>query len=269
MAPAVGGVEVVPGPAHPVITTQAAVNAISLIFIASIPSRYPPHGNDVAMLRGRVEDISAVLQRPGLVVVDKPAGVLSVPGKGEANQACVATWVREHFPHAQGPITVHRLDMETSGLMVVALNASVHRALSALFERRQVEKHYEALIAPGLRSSGLAESGEIDLPLRPDIDRRPIQIVDRIHGRPSRTLYRVLDDPGPQARLALEPLTGRSHQLRLHCAHPADDGGLGRPIIGDRLYGGLPAARLMLHAVELAFTAPDGEPIRVQRPAPF
>ncbi|MCG3122864.1 MAG: Ribosomal large subunit pseudouridine synthase A [Phycisphaerales bacterium] len=220
------------------------------------------------------------------VVIDKPSMMLSVPGRGEHKQDCVAARVRAMFPAATGPLTVHRLDYETSGLMVFALDEDAHRFLSRQFEERKVKKAYVAILQGRLTQ----DEGEISLPLRADIDQwpRPVHIVDHVHGREAITRWRVLaretlrrdtfpfdpvaapalsGAPGVQfppgaswpvdevevTRVRFEPLTGRSHQLRVHSAS-----GLHAPIIGDPLYGGLPASRLMLHAAELHFQAPGG-----------
>lgn len=193
---------------------------------------------------------------PRFVVVEKPAWMLSVPGKGPDKQDCVAARIAARFPHARGPLIVHRLDMETSGLMVLGLDEEAQRDLSRQFEERVVEKQYTALLSgeatPGTRDLvGEADSGEISLPLRADIERRPIQIVDHVHGREAVTRWRVLARETDRVRVLFEPLTGRTHQLRVHAA-----AGLGRPIIGDLLYGGEQAERLMLHASRLSFLEP-------------
>lgn len=209
------------------------------------------------------------------VVVDKPAGMLSVPGKGPHKADCVAARVRALLPHATGPLVVHRLDMETSGLLVLGLDEDAQRDLSGQFERRETRKAYVALV-DGSRGQVPRDRGEINLPLRPDIERRPIQIVDHAHGRPATTRYRVLGREIDRVRLRLEPVTGRTHQLRVHCADPC---GLDAPIIGDALYGPpgghapeepAPPARLMLHAAELAFRAPGrGAMLDFASPVPF
>ncbi len=205
-------------------------------------------------------------------VVDKPSGLLSVPGKGPAKQDCVASRIRAMFPHASGPLIVHRLDMDTSGLLVVALTPDAQRELSRQFEQREVEKAYVAM----LDGEPKVKQGCIDLPIRTDIDNRPHQIVDFIFGKPSQTRYRVLarnsttltTSTAPHhSRVRFEPITGRSHQLRVHAATPATllrndgdwvAGGLGCPILGDPLYGDpMSAPRLMLHASELAFKDPE------------
>ncbi len=201
------------------------------------------------------------------VVVNKPPGLLSVPGKGPEKADCVAARVKALFPEAVGPITVHRLDMDTSGLIVCALDKDTQRELSRQFEAREVEKQYVALV-DGVTS---AESGTIELPIRTDIHNRPYQIVDHINGKPSRTAWRVLAIETDRTRLGLVPLTGRTHQLRVHCAISEALGGLGHPILGDVLYGDAASAdRLMLHACTLTITDPDRrERVHVESPAAF
>lgn len=210
------------------------------------------------------DQLRVVLEARDWVVVEKPSGLLSVPGKGEEKQDCAVSRLRTMLPRAQGPMIVHRLDMDTSGLMVVALTADAQRALSAQFEGRVVEKKYTALVEGDVAD----DEGAIDLPLRLDVERRPYQIVDFVHGKPSRTRYRVLAREVDRTRVEMEPLTGRTHQLRVHAATPravttpdgaAARGGLGCPILGDILYGaGLAGApRLMLHASRLGFRDPQ------------
>lgn len=228
------------------------------------------------------------------VVVNKPAGLLSVPGKGEHKQDCVASRVRAMFSRpgmagATGPVTVHRLDMDTSGLIICALDAETQRQLSGQFERREVEKRYVALV-DGIVA---CESGTIDVPIRPDITNRPYQIVDRSHGRPARTNWKVMAIETDRTRVELIPMTGRTHQLRVHCAY-AGPGGMGwhgspsreglqdtarravpHPILGDILYGPpwidpADAGRLMLHAAAMVFTDPEtGRRVEVRSPVPF
>ena len=195
-----------------------------------------------------------VFEHERYVVIDKPAGLLSVRGKGPDKTDCAAERVRAAFPRCRGPVVVHRLDMDTSGLMVFALDEGAQRELSERFEVRRVRKAYVALV------DGLLERdrGEIDVPMRPDLDRRPHQIADWTFGRPALTRYEVMALETDRTRVRLEPLTGRTHQLRLHCAHPL---GLGAPILGDVLYGPPridpgASSRLMLHAAELAFNEP-------------
>ena len=217
-----------------------------------------------------------VLQTGRFVVVDKPPGVRSVPGLGETGEVCVINACRAMFPAATGPLSVHRLDMPTSGLMVVALDPDAHRALSWQFESRTVRKLYHALLVGDVPLTLGARTGEVTLPLRADITRRPTQVVDHVQGRLARTLWRCLAVEAAGGltvtRVEFEPVTGRSHQLRVHAASPAP-GGLGAPILGDPLYGSLPtlpADRLMLHASTLEFDDPGtGERIVAHSPSPF
>lgn len=188
------------------------------------------------------------------VVIGKPAGMLSVPGKGPEKQDCAAARIGVMFPQASGPLVVHRLDMETSGLMVLGLDAEAQRALSMQFERREVEKAYVALLGEraGEGPDVLeAEEGVIDLPMRLDVENRPRQVVDHVQGRAAVTRWRVLTRETDRVRVQFVPETGRTHQLRVHAAV-----GLRRPIVGDSLYGGARAARLMLHASYLSFVEP-------------
>jgi len=211
--------------------------------------------------------LAIVFANERLVAFDKPAGLLSVPGNGPENQDCLAARAREHFPDA---LIVHRLDRETSGVIVLALNPDTHRALGMQFERRQTEKTYIAVAAGAYEH----DEGEIDLPMRPDIDNRPRSIIDPVQGRAALTRWRVLersptfDGSPPTTRLELSPHTGRTHQLRLHLS------AIGRPILGDSLYAPpevrAMSPRLMLHAQTLIVTDPgSGERLRLHAPCPF
>lgn len=194
-----------------------------------------------------------------LLVAEKPAGLLSVPGRLPESQDCVIAWLQQVYPEA---LTVHRLDQVTSGLMLYARGKPMQAALSGLFERRQVEKCYEAL----LEGEVAGEAGEVALPLICDWPNRPRQIVDFEVGKPALTRWRVIgrDAVAQRTRVALEPVTGRSHQLRVHMAS------LGHPIVGDVFYGAAPAERVALHACALAFVHPEsGQPLRFLSPAPF
>lgn len=177
-----------------------------------------------------------------MVVVDKPAGLLSVPGKDD--QPSVQEAMKRMFPEATGPLIVHRLDMDTSGLMLIALTEEKYHELQTLFLKRRIHKVYHALLE---HEMPVGEEGDIDLPLRPDFDDRPRQMVDLQYGKQAQTHYRVLGNHDGHAFVELRPITGRTHQLRVHCAHSL---GLDNPIVGDRLYG-KPAERLMLHAKEI------------------
>lgn len=174
-----------------------------------------------------------------LVVVDKPAGLLSVPGRAEPR--CASAQVQARFADA---LIVHRLDQATSGLLVFARGPEAQRELSADFAERRVEKVYIAVVGGTLTGEGL-----VDLPLAADWPRRPRQQVDLLHGKPSQTRWQALGPQGAHTRVMLHPITGRSHQLRVHLA------ALGHPIVGDALYAppDLAAAspRLLLHASEL------------------
>jgi tRNA pseudouridine32 synthase / 23S rRNA pseudouridine746 synthase len=199
-------------------------------------------------------------------VVDKPAGMLSVPGKGPEKADCAASRIAAMFPAATGPLVVHRLDMETSGLLVFGLDEDAQRDLSGQFEQRLVQKTYTALLPRWASGRGdLPESGTVDLPMRADIENRPVQIIDHAHGRESVTNWQILSREIDRVRIRFDPLTGRTHQLRLHAA-----AGLERPIIGDVLYGGEPADRLMLHAATLSFLEPGTKRrVSFESPSPF
>ena len=199
-----------------------------------------------------------------LVVVDKPSGLLSVPAKDPTITDNVRARIAAQYPEASGPMSVHRLDMETSGLLIVALDAAAHRDLSMQFQNRVVRKIYVARLSSPLDT----QEGMINLPLRSDIERRPLQIVDTENGRPARTQWRLIKNEHHSARIELSPETGRTHQLRVHCAHPK---GLNRPILGDRLYGDPKSApRLLLHARKLSFEHPTTYArIQVEAHEPF
>jgi len=206
--------------------------------------------------------LSLVHEDAWLVVIDKPEGLLSVPGKDEAVADSVLARLRARYPDATGPLLVHRLDLDTSGLLVAARDARTHAALQRQFLHRDVDKRYVAWVEGPV----VGDEGLIELPLRVDLEDRPRQIHDPVHGKAATTRWRVLERRGTRTRVAFFPLTGRTHQLRVHAAHPL---GLGAPIVGDRLYGH-EAARLLLHAEALAFTHPGtGERVSFTRPAPF
>lgn len=177
-----------------------------------------------------------------LAIVSKPAGMLSVPGKDD--QPNVQDAIKSAIPSIKGPLIVHRLDMDTSGLMLVALTEEKYHELQDLFLHRRIHKVYHALLE---REMPVGQEGTICLPLRPDYEDRPRQMIDKEHGKSAETRYKVLGNKDGHAFLELRPITGRTHQLRVHCAHPL---GLDNPIVGDRLYG-KPAERLMLHAYSI------------------
>jgi tRNA pseudouridine32 synthase / 23S rRNA pseudouridine746 synthase len=197
------------------------------------------------------------------LVAVKPAGLLSVPGRGEANQDCLSTRLQSRYPDA---LVVHRLDMATSGLFIMGRGLAMQRGLARAFEQRQVDKRYVAVVT----GEPARAEGTIELPIGADWPNRPRQQVDAERGRPSVSRYRVLG-PGPlpgTTRLELEPVTGRTHQLRVHLM------AIGHPIVGDALYAPEAAAtaapRLWLHATELRLPHPfTGEPVHWTSAAPF
>lgn len=207
------------------------------------------------------KNLEIVYEDPWLSVINKPAGMLSVPGKEDA--VSVYSLMREQYPEADGPLTVHRLDMATSGLMLIAKTKRVHQNLQAQFKNRLVRKRYVALL------EGIVpkDKGTVDLPLCLNPLDRPRQMVHTEHGKPAITDYQVLEClDGKRTRIAFYPRTGRTHQLRIHAAHPL---GLHCPIIGDELYGEK-ADRLYLHAEYLEFTHPiTGETVRITKEAEF
>ena len=181
-----------------------------------------------------------------LTVINKPSGMLTMPGK--LLEDSLLTRYRTAHPEAMGPIVVHRLDQETSGLIVLAKDKDTHKVLQQQFEDHTIRKCYVALL------DGIVpqDAGLIDLPIRPDVDDRPRQRVDQEHGKPAVTRYRVLERKDGMTRVEFQPLTGRTHQLRVHASYPM---GLNCPIVGDRLYGNA-AQRLMLHAQSITFVHP-------------
>lgn len=207
------------------------------------------------------KNLEIVYEDPWLSVINKPAGMLSVPGKEDA--VSVYSLMREQYPEADGPLTVHRLDMATSGLMLIAKTKRVHQNLQAQFKNRLVRKRYVALL------EGIVpkDKGTVDLPLCLNPLDRPRQMVHTEHGKPAITDYQVLERlDGKRTRIVFYPRTGRTHQLRIHAAHPL---GLHCPIIGDELYGEK-ADRLYLHAEYLEFTHPiTGETVRITKEAEF
>lgn len=226
-------------------------------------------------------DISILYHDDAIAIVQKPSCLLSVPGRGEHKQDCVIARVRARFPNASGPMMVHRLDFETSGLIVVALTPDAQRHLSRQFEFREVDKAYVALLDGVLPH----DTGEVRMKIRVDWDNRPRQMVCEEHGRDSLTRYRVLareplapaaPTPSPvRTRVEFTPITGRSHQLRVHAAFPQSLGGLAMPILGDPLYGDAHNAptspsRLCLHATYLAINHPaTNQRLEFRSPEPF
>ena len=218
------------------------------------------------------EQLKVVYEDQWLIVVDKPAGMLTVPGK-DKNATSALEIVSKMLraagakdpdpqspipaPRAASALEVHRLDQATSGLVVFAKSKEAQSALRQQFEQRTVSKTYIAL----LDGKPLKEKGIIDLPLRPDLDDRPRQVVDYEHGKRAVTQYRVLEHRGNRTLVEFKPLTGRTHQLRVHASHPQ---GLHCPIVGDMLYG-TAAPRLYLHAQSISFAHPiTGERIHLR-----
>lgn len=218
-----------------------------------------------------VNFIQILYEDESIVLLNKPFGMLSVPGKEPV--LSVYDYISKWYPEATGPLLVHRLDMDTSGILLVAKNKEVHEKLQIQFESREVKKRYVALL-DGLTSADCPSKGFIKLSLRPDYENRPYQLVDEVDGKPAVTRYEILgveqkttkDGTHTLTRVAYFPQTGRTHQLRVHSAHPL---GMGRPIYGDRLYG-RGADRLYLHAEKLEFRHPTtGKIMRIESPSPF
>ena len=226
-----------------------------------------------------------------IAVIIKPAGMLSVPGN--TGEVSVYDFMHRRYPNTDSPLIVHRLDQDTSGIMVIAKTMHSYRHLQRQFAEHTVEKRYVALLESILplpsEGAGGRLQGEIRLPLRPDLNDRPRQVVDYEHGKPAATIFRGYGGTGvrryedstersehfshprtpvpPRPRIHLYPQTGRTHQLRVHCAHKD---GLNNPILGDKLYGKVPADRLFLHADRLTITHPvTGERLTFESPAPF
>ncbi|HHD56593.1 MAG TPA: RluA family pseudouridine synthase [Desulfobulbaceae bacterium] len=194
-----------------------------------------------------------------LIVVEKPAGLLSVPGRGPDKQGCVARQVRDFFPDTIKQPAVHRLDMDTSGLMVLARTKQAHAHLSDQFARQRVRKRYAAILEGVIAE----DEGQIELSFRLDPENRPYQVYDPVQGKSGVTRWLKLAVHKGRTRVEFIPLTGRTHQLRLHAAH---ERGLGCPIVGDRLYGiRKPGERMLLHAQYLQFTLPGTEKMVVFR----
>ncbi len=196
--------------------------------------------------------IPIIYQDEWLIAVNKPSGLLSVPGRYHHNQDSVVSRLNSLFllPDGEKIAAVHRLDMDTSGILLLAKDKQVYRLLSKQFEQRQVGKNYEAILSGNI----IANKGTIELPLWGNPINRPYQEVNYQHGKPCITKFKVLNQEGNYTRIEFIPLTGRTHQLRVHAA---DANGLGMPILGDKLYGcQLNASRLHLHARELSFEHP-------------
>ena len=224
-----------------------------------------PFPKQVEMLYEQVETLYEDCE---LTVIHKPAGLLSVPGKNAA-QPSVYALMRRKYSEATGPLIVHRLDMATSGLMIIAKTEFAYHRLQKEFLNHRVQKKYIAIISEkDILGRDIPEKGIISLPLLPDYLNRPRQIVNHEQGKEAITEYEILERiDGSHLRIALYPKTGRTHQLRVHCAHQE---GLNAPILGDPLYGNEKAARLYLHAEEITFEHPlTGKKITIKRKADF
>jgi tRNA pseudouridine32 synthase/23S rRNA pseudouridine746 synthase len=213
--------------------------------------------------------IDLMYEDDALLVVNKPAGLLAVPGRGADKQDCLSERVRSRFADA---LIVHRLDMATSGLMLFARGVAMQSALNKAFASREISKRYVAVVDGllTLQMDSMEEWGTIDLPIAVDWPNRPLRIIDPMHGKPSVTKWRPLnqDTNACCTRLELEPVTGRSHQLRVHLR------ALGHPILGDRLYASpvqqMRANRLLLHARSLGLHHPvSGALLSFESPVPF
>ena len=206
------------------------------------------------------EKLNIVYEDQWLLIINKPAGMLSVPGK--ERQTSIYDLARKAYPEAEGPMIVHRLDMATSGLLIIAKDKKTHQHLQAQFKNRSIRKKYIALL------DGIVpeDEGTIELPLCPNPLDRPRQMVDTQYGKPAITYYQVLERTDKYTRIAFYPHTGRTHQLRVHAAHPS---GLHCPIIGDELYG-KKDKRLYLHAESIEFTHPvNGQSMCITEKADF
>jgi tRNA pseudouridine32 synthase/23S rRNA pseudouridine746 synthase len=194
------------------------------------------------------EEIAILYEDSDLLLVRKPTLLLSIPGRHPLNKDCLITRLQQRYPTAS---IVHRLDLDTSGIMVIPLNKATHAHISRQFQQREVHKSYHALVY-GIVA---VDAGEVDLPIVCDWERRPLQKICHEHGRSAYTRFEVLERFGDRSRVLLKPVTGRSHQLRIHMRE------LGHPILGCDMYAheialGM-ADRLMLHATTLEFTHPS------------
>jgi tRNA pseudouridine32 synthase / 23S rRNA pseudouridine746 synthase len=214
-----------------------------------------------------MSEFNLIYEDSALLVFNKPSGLLSVPGKGPEKADCLRTRVQQVYPEA---LTVHRLDMSTSGILLMARSAELHRHLSIAFANREVEKRYIAVV-DGKVAANCDEAWQlIDKPIATDWINRPLQKIDAIEGKASQTRYKVMayDEAADTTRLELAPITGRTHQLRVHLQS------IGHAILGDHLYASpqiqAKSARLLLHASELHLAHPvTGKPLTFQCSCPF
>jgi len=221
---------------------RAKCEPLLAFMLQGIPTNpHPLHSSSekTKLIRIHFED-------PHILVIEKPEGLLSVPGK--IDLPSVQLWLQNEYPALPEILPVHRLDMATSGLMVIAKNLDVYKILQSLFLRRKVSKEYTALLSGHPKD----DQGVVSLPLRVDLNHRPHQMVCYEHGKSATTEFKVIERHASKTRILFKPITGRTHQLRVHSAHPA---GLNAPILGDDLYG-TPSDRLYLHASSLRFEHP-------------
>ncbi len=216
--------------------------------------------NPIIEYSGEGKEITFVYEDEYLAVINKPAGLLSVPGKNVVDS--VASRMKQMFTEATGPLIVHRLDQATSGLMLIAKSEEIYKTLQKQFVSRKIKKRYVALLESEIEQV----EGSVNLPIRVDLDNRPNQMVCYEYGKPAYTEFKVVEKLGGKTRIHFHPVTGRTHQLRVHAAHPS---GLNSPIVGDTLYGNR-ANRLHLHAEKITFTHPvNGKEITVEVEAKF
>ena len=226
----------------------------------------PTHATANASLR---DEFRICFQDERIVVVEKPSGMLSIPGRGPKLADSLQTRLQTKFNNPAA-VVAHRLDQDTSGLLIVALDSATLAAMQQLFARRDVVKHYLAILDGSLPHLNVGSTGTVTLSLRPDHYDRPRQIVDVELGKSAHTDWQILSIADNRTRVRLSPHTGRTHQLRIHAAHPD---GLGLAIVGDRIYGRGPDAtvpRMLLHAASLRFVHPwTGQAIEVESAVPF
>ncbi|MFM7233338.1 MAG: RluA family pseudouridine synthase, partial [Flavobacteriales bacterium] len=202
--------------------------------------------NPMHQLPAVEKDLTIIWEDEHILIIHKPHDMLSVPGKKVDDS--IQTRLRKLYPDATGPLLVHRLDMSTSGILLAAKSLEVYKELQRQFSNREIKKRYVAILEGIVKE----DEGFIDLPLRVDLEDRPRQLVCYEHGKPAQTRWQVIERKDGQTRVHFYPITGRTHQLRVHAAHAL---GLGHPIVGDELYGRR-SSRLLLHAERIEFRHP-------------
>ncbi|QZE12810.1 RNA pseudouridine synthase [Halosquirtibacter laminarini] len=217
--------------------------------------------NQVETIAKQSYQLETMYEDDYILIVNKPSGLLSVPGKEIENS--VYSIIHKRNPEFTGPLLVHRLDMSTSGLLIMAKDMETYKRVQKLFLQKKIQKRYIALIKGELKQ----EKGEIHLPLRVDLDNRPLQMVCQQYGKEAHTKWEKISYNKGQTKIALYPITGRTHQLRVHCAHKL---GLNAPIVGDDLYGEVSKQRLCLHAEKIIFQHPySAEVMQITSSLPF